>query len=110
MKTQLRDSEDVFFVRINVHIVRWTGQSRRLNVRANWRRIIALDVAFVLCSETFHLVVIPREVAASAADVYRVSTDEFFFVGILQVLPSGHPAHGGIRDVVRSSRLAEQPR
>src|SRR5438552_12015134 len=110
MKSKLWNSEDVLLVRINIDVVGRAGKSRGLNEGADRSRIVALDVAFVLCPKTFDVPVISGKLSAPAADIKGVAANEFFFFRIFQVLPARRPGYGRIGDVVGSGRLAQQLR
>src|ERR1700730_15032475 len=108
MEAKLRNSEDVLFFGVNVDVVCGTRQSRRLNESAYRSRIVTLDVALVLRAKTFDLIVMSGELPTPAADVHRVAANEFFFVGLFQVLPARHPSHRRIGNAVRTSGLAQE--
>src|SRR6266853_123846 len=52
----------------------------------------------------------PGKFAATSANVNRIAANKFLFAGIFKILPSRHPADGGVGNVVRSRRLANQAR
>src|ERR1700732_5105504 len=75
MEAQLRNSENVLPFGVNVHVVRGTGQSRRLNESPDRSRIVTLDVALILGAKAFDLIVVAGELPTPAADVHRVAAD-----------------------------------
>src|SRR6266852_6277484 len=84
MKSKLRNSENVFLVRINVDVVGRAGERRCLDQSADAGRVVALDIAFELRSESLYLTVISRELPTTAPHVNRVASDKFLFVWILR--------------------------
>src|SRR5215469_5438920 len=108
MKAELRNSENIYLLGINIHVVGWTGKRRRLNKSANRSGIVSFDLPFVGRSEAFDVIVVPRKLPASASHINRVASNEFFFARILQVLPARHPGHGRVRNVVGGRGLAQQ--
>src|SRR5579859_1355604 len=110
MESELRDSENVFLLGVDIHIVRRTWQSRSLNQRAYRRRIIALDRTFVFRPEAFNLTIMARKFSAPAAHIHRITTNEFFLVRIFQILPSRHPGDSRVRNVIWRRWLTEQLR
>src|ERR1700675_1062485 len=110
MEAQLGNSEYVLLFRINLDVVGGAGQGGCLNESAYRSRIVALDVALVLCAKALDLVVMARELPTAATDVDPVASDEFLFPWIFQILPARHPTNRRIGNAVRSSRLAQEPR
>src|ERR1051325_1873164 len=99
MKPQLRYSEHVFFIGVDVHVIAGARQSGRLDVRANRGRVVALDIPLVRGAKSFNLRIVAGELAATPAHIYRVSTDEFFLARIFQILPAWHPSDRRIRKI-----------
>src|SRR2546423_1983669 len=110
MKPKLRDTENVFLLWINVDIVGRAGKSRRLDEGPERSRVVALDIALESRAKAFDLSEISGELSTTAADVDRVTSNEFLLSRIFQVLPARHPGNCGISNVVRRRRLAQKPR
>src|SRR6266849_4976750 len=110
MEAELRNSEDVLPLRVNVDVVCGAGQRGCLNESAYRSRIVALDVALVFCAKALDLVVMAGEFPAPATDVHRVAADEFLFAWIFQVLPPGHPSNRRIGNVIWSRWLTQELR
>src|SRR5438132_7670337 len=71
MKSKLGNSEDVFLLGINVHVVGGAGKARCLDEGANRGRIVTLDIAFVCRAKAFDLAVVSWKLSAAASDVHR---------------------------------------
>ncbi len=88
MEAELRNSENVVIVRIDVEVVCRTGEAWRLNQGADGSGIIALDVALEFRTEAFELIVVAGKFSAASTDIDGVAADEFFFAGIFEILPA----------------------
>ena len=110
MKSKLGNSEDVFLLGINVHVVGGAGKTRCLDESPNRGWIVTLDIAFVCHAKALDLPVMSGELTATAPYVDRVAPDKFFFARIFQILPARRPGNRGIGDVVGSRRLTQKLR
>src|SRR6516225_11387970 len=105
MNPRARNPVNVFHFRIDVHKVSVRSQRRSLNGEADRCWVATPDFALVGGAEAFGPSSIPRVFAAAPAGIYAVSPDEFFFVGIFQVLPARHPHDGVVANAVRETWL-----
>src|SRR5262249_29788931 len=93
VEAKLGNSENVFFLGVDIHVVIGMRKRRRLNVGTDWRRVIALDLPLEFLAEAFNLTIVAGKFSATAADIDGIATNELFFTWILQVLPTGHPGN-----------------
>ena len=94
METQHRNSKDVLYFGIDVQVVVFVGERRRLNCETHGRRIVPLNIALEVRPKALDAPVIIREFSAATAGIDGITTNKFLLARVFQVLPAGHPDDG----------------
>src|SRR5438874_8109762 len=108
MEPKRRNSKLVFHFRVDIHVVGRTGKRRSLNLSADRRGIIPLDIFFKIGPKALQLLVIPGEAVRTSVGVHGVTSNELLLTRVREILPARHPGNRGVGNIIWATGLPQE--